>query len=330
MKKTLFIMSIVFLLLAIGGYRYMAVNAGNDQTAPVKEQPQPYQYPDFYRGMYLTVDSARNFEKLKGFVDAAKKASLNTIVMDVQSSKVRTCMVQKENVLYCISQGIHPVARVVCFPDGLKDYPLSDTIIEDRLGAARSACEAGFREIQFDYIRFNDSGRLKHVTLAQRYALVEGILKTARTELQRYNVRIAADIFGRVPLNRADVIGQRMEGLDEVVDIICPMAYPSHYWTRKMQHNPYDTVFLTSQQADLRTKKAEIVSYIQAFKMKMPSTMSYCTYVQEQVRAVHDANIKGFILWNARQDYTETLQAVKEFYDKRGTAGNTSSGGNVM
>ena len=329
MKKTIIVISVAFILLAFGGYRYMAVIAGDDKNI-VPQTPKAYQYPEFYKGIYLTVDSARNLEKLKDFVEMARQSSINTIVMDVQSFKGKLCTVPRENVEYCIQNGIHPIARVVCFPDGLKVYPLPEGMLDDRLSAARSSCESGFREIQFDYIRFNDSGCLTKITLAQRYAFVEGILLHAREQLSKYNVKIAADIFGRIPLNRGDVIGQRMEGLDEVVDIICPMAYPSHYWTRKMQHSPYDTVYKTSKEADNRTKKAEIVTYIQAFKMKMPPDMSFSKYIQEQIRAVHDANIKGFILWNARQDYAEPLRASREYYEKNKTAGNTSPKKNVM
>ena len=329
MRKFVIAVSVIVILLAMGGYRYMSVSAGNEKKT-VPEPSRIYTYPDFYKGIYLTVDSARNFEKLKSFVAAAKDASMNTIVMDVQTSKGKTCMVPREHVEYCMQNGIHPVARVVCFPDGLKVYPLPEGIVTDRLSAARSSCEMGFKEIQFDYIRFNDSGRLARLTLAQRYEIVEGILREARQELAKYNVRIAADIFGRIPHNRADIIGQRMEGLDDVVDIICPMAYPSHYWTRKMQHSPYDTVFATSKKADERTKKAEIVTYIQAFKMKMPPDMLFGTYVQEQIRAVHDANIRGFILWNARQDYAEPLHAVKDFYQKRTASGNVADKKTVM
>ncbi|HNS82393.1 MAG TPA: putative glycoside hydrolase, partial [Methanolinea sp.] len=58
--------------------------------------------------------------------------------------------------------------------------------------------------------------------------------------------------------------------LDKVADIICPMAYPSHYsWSRKFYADPYYTVHETSTRAKLRSKNAMIVTYIQAFKMKM-------------------------------------------------------------
>ena len=129
-------------------------------------------------------------------------------------------------------------------------------------------------------------------------------------------MKIAADVFGRIPLNSGDSIGQRMEGLDKVIDVICPMAYPSHYtWSEKLMSDPYYTVFLTSSKAKERVKQAEIVSYIQAFKMKVSkSGLSYDDYVLKQIQAVHDAKIKGYILWNAAQNYAIPFQVAENFY----------------
>ena len=74
-----------------------------------------------------------------------------------------------------------------------------------------------------------------------------------------------------------------MESLDKVIDVICPMAYPSHYtWSKKLQKDPYHTVYITSKRAKERTKKAEIVTYIQAFQMRLYG-MPYGKYVIEQI-----------------------------------------------
>ncbi|MCP4132502.1 MAG: hypothetical protein GY754_16130 [bacterium] len=276
-----------------------------------------YIFPEFYKGIYLNIASAKNFKKLKKFVKAAKKSHINTFVLDTQSSRYRKCIVPAKNVKYCIDNGVHPIARVVVFPHGLSTYPVPKSLIQSKLDIAESACKNGFKEIQFDYIRFNDSNRLRKLSRAKRYAFIEGFLQKARTHLKKYNVKIAADIFGRIPLNKGDIIGQRMEGLDKVVDIICPMAYPSHYWTRKLQHDPYYTVKWTSASAKKRTKNAQIVTYIQAFKWKMPSKMSYSKYIKRQIEACHDANIKGFFLWNARQDYKIPFKVTKKYYTKK-------------
>jgi hypothetical protein len=42
----------------------------------------------------------------------------------------------------------------------------------------------------------------------------------------------------------------------------------------------------------------------------------YDKYINDQIKAVHDAGINGYFLWNARQDYDVPFQVVKSFYKK--------------
>jgi len=88
-----------------------------------------YKYPEFYRGLYLTVASANNFAKLKYFVEKAKSSNINTLVLDVQSSRNVQCMVPEPHVRHCTENGIHPVARIVVFPDGLRRYPVPESYL---------------------------------------------------------------------------------------------------------------------------------------------------------------------------------------------------------
>jgi hypothetical protein len=333
MKKIFQFIGFITLMTLFTGF-HPSFSAGTEDPQPSKQSTPGYSYPEFYRGIYLTNPSGKNIDKLKTFAALARKAGLNTMVIDAQPAPQSRTSIPKENVSFLIQNGIHPIARIVCFTDGLKEFPIPESVLADRINIAKSACEVGFREIQFDYIRFNDSAILARVPLQKKYDFIEGFLIRARNELKQYNVRIAADIFGRIPLNTGDAIGQRMEGLDKVLDIICPMAYPSHYtWSEKMMKDPYYTVFLTSSRAKERTKQAEIVSYIQAFKMKVTkSGLSYDEYVRQQVKAVHDAKIKGYILWNAAQDYEIPFKVTEEFYreQKQATDTRRKQGGSAL
>jgi len=330
MKKiiTIILFLALFLIIEANFSSYFKANATDKKTVQKNETVDSKDvskiiktskkdiYPNFYRGIYLNVSTAKNYKKLKKLIAKSKKSHINTFVMDVQSSRHKKSIVPSKNVALCIENGIHPIARVVVFPQGLKNYPVKKWVITEKLKIAESAALNGFKEIQFDYIRFNDSNRLRHLSLKQRYAFIEGFLKKAKEYLKKYNVKIAADVFGRIPLNRGDLIGQRMEGLDKVVDVICPMAYPSHYtWSKKLQHNPYHTVYITSKRANERTKNAHIVSYIQAFKIKI-GKMKFSKYIEDQIRACHDAGIKGFIFWNARQKYKIPFMVTKKYYEK--------------
>jgi hypothetical protein len=280
------------------------------------QQPAASTAPEFYRGIYLTQPSGKNPEKLKSFVALAKKSNINVFVIDAQPAPGNVTSIPKENIQYLLANGIYPIARVVCFPDGLKSYPVSEETLQNKIKIAKSACEIGFKEIQFDYIRFEDYGITRKVPLKEKFDFIEGFLGRAKRELKPYGVKVAADIFGRIPLNSNDPIGQRVDGLDKVIDVICPMAYPSHYtWSQKMMADPYYTVNLTATRAKERAKQAQIVTYIQAFKIRVnKSPLSYDEYVRQQIKAVHDSNIKGYILWNAAQEYTVPFKVAEEFY----------------
>ena len=292
--------------------------AHEQKDAAVKVEtaaPAVYTAPDFYRGIYLTNPSGKNIEILKKFIDNAKKANINVMVIDAQPAPEGRTNLPKENIQLIIANGIHPVARIVCFNLGLRQMP-EDSVLQNKIAIAKSACEVGFKEVQFDYVRFEDEGHCAKIPLQQKYDFIENFLSRAKTALKPYNVKIAADIFGRIPLNGGDSIGQRMSGLDKVVDVICPMAYPSHYtWSEKMMADPYYTVHLTATKAKERSQKAEIVAYIQAFKLKVSkSGLVYDDYVLKQIQAVHDSGIKGYILWNAAQEYTVPFKVAESFY----------------
>ena len=291
-------------------------NAADDrplQAAPAALSGRPMSRPDKYRGIYLHNYSARTATVLKQFVGEAKKNGINCAVLDMQDAVYfRPGEIPAANVRMCLTNGIWPIARIVVFPYGLKEYPVPERFFQERLELAKKAADLGFPEVQFDYIRFEDSGRLSGVSLEKRFQLVEGFLGRARTMLAARGVTVSADIFGRIPLNQNDPIGQRMEGLDKVVDFILPMAYPSHYsWSAFLIANPYATVYRTAVQGKARLKKAGLVMYIQGFEMRVgPSGLSLPAYIAHQIKACDDAGVAGWIVWNAAQSYGPTWAAT--------------------
>lgn len=279
--------------------------------------------PQFYQGIYLNNYSSRSKKKIEYFIKKAKKFGINAFVMDVQRNKGKKVkgrvqkqisMVSKKIVQKVRENGIWPIARVVVFDQGFYKKP-SESLIATRINTAKMAAENGFREIQFDYIRFADNSGIK-VPLKERYALIEGFLARAREAVKSYGVKISADVYGRIPLNHSDLIGQRMEGLAKVVDIIYPMAYPSHYtWSKKLMADPHYTVFITSSKGKKRVQgQAEIVSWIQGFKLRTGyARMSLPDYILAQIKATQKAGIRGYVVWNAAQRYNPTWAALQKY-----------------
>jgi hypothetical protein len=96
------------------------------------------------------------------------------------------------------------------------------------------------------------------------------------------------------------------------VDVILPMASPSHYtWSSYLIANPYFTLYKSSIAAKARLKKAQLAMYIQGFEMRVgPSGLSLPVYIAHQMQAVADAKIGGWIVWNAAQSYGPTWSAL--------------------
>jgi hypothetical protein len=103
------------------------------------------------------------------------------------------------------------------------------------LDLAVEACAAGFDEIQFDYVRYPDGFDSSAVfdggaDARQRPIVIRDFLAEASALLHPAGCTVAADIFGFITSTRGDGgIGQQLEELAGVVDVLSPMLYPSHY-----------------------------------------------------------------------------------------------------
>ncbi len=117
------------------------------------------------------------------------------------------------------------------------------------LALAIDACERGFDEIQFDYVRFPSDGPVQRLVFdgtydaEERVATISSFLAEARSRLNPLGCAVSADIFAIVVSVDSDQgIGQRPEELSQVVDVISPMIYPSHYgknWRNLDDPNAY-------------------------------------------------------------------------------------------
>ena len=141
----------------------------------------------------------------------------------------------------------------------------------------------------------------------------------ATDRLRPLGVRVGADIFGRIPFNQNDRIGQRLEVFAEHLDTLYPMLYPSHFYGDPgYQKNPYKTILHGQQQTVARVgDQIKTIAYIQAFKMKVKmSGLSYHNYMVKQLQGSADSGGAGFVVWNARSAYAPYFRALADF-DKR-------------
>ena len=121
-------------MAAAGVVAIKGVQAEQKPVAPKSaEEKAVYAAPEFYRGIYLTNPSGKNIETLRKFIESAKKANINVMVIDAQPAPSGKTSIPKENIDLVLANGIHPIARVVCFDGGLKQFPIEESILKTRL-----------------------------------------------------------------------------------------------------------------------------------------------------------------------------------------------------
>lgn len=241
--------------------------------------------------------------------------------------------------------GIYPIARIVCFYDPVLASVRSDLAIRTanddlwldleggipwvdpysadvwayNIDLAREALEAGFAEIQWDYVRFPDvadSARAEMIFPARNgRSAVEAIqqfVATSRSELAAFGAPITADVFGRVITTDSDsIIGQDWDELIRVTDVILPMVYPALYAPGNFQipdpnANPYLLVKSAMDRAVARTEAANgsiatIRPWLQAFTQGSPVYGS--AEMKAQIQAVEDAGLVEWLFWNPNSVY---------------------------
>lgn len=244
---------------------------------------------------------------------------------------------------------IYTIARIVCFKDpylaqnhpelALKKAdgtpvtdayglawvnPCKEEVWEYLADVAIAAAEAGFDEIQYDYVRFP----IGSVADAADYGvaiengtkekMITGFLTYAAERLHEKGIIVTADVFGTIIGSEVDIehVGQNYTALAETIDVLSPMVYPSHYGCgvygyKVPDAEPYGTVFaaLTDSSEELQvleeSDKAIVRPWLQAFTATwVDGHISYGgKQIREQIQAVYDAGYDEWILWNSRNHY---------------------------
>ena len=197
----------------------------------------------------------------------------------------------------------------------------SEFIQDYNIGLALDLEKAGFNEIQFDYIRFPSDGAINLCNFTYKKdpdtyksEILIDFLKKAQNSL---TIPISVDIYG---FNSwyyfGNWIGQDMEELSYVVDVICPMVYPSHFGNRfyakiDSRTRPYRIVYDGGLRAIFMVNRSvSIRPYLQAFNLLSPAWGP--DYISAQTNAAKKSGCSGYTLWNARADYSVSYKALKK------------------
>ncbi len=172
---------------------------------------------------------------------------------------------------------------------------------------AVQACELGFDEIQYDYIRYPDSSSRfmlfdDESTQENRVNNINTFLKESKRQLHEQKCLLSADTFGYILTNQQDGgIGQNLETIVESVDFISPMVYPSHYSDGSFGYQnpnkfPYEVITAALTDALERGVKSEqLRPFLQGF---WHSTLD----IQNNIKAASDLNM-DWLIWNILSVY---------------------------
>lgn len=253
---------------------------------------------------------------------------------------------------------IYPIARIVTFKDTLLANEQPDMSFTESDGSVWvasngesfinpflkqtwdyavnvgiEAAKVGFKEIQFDYVRFPEGFEVWGDTLnydmgeyadldmtddEKRVQAITDFTAYAKEKLMPYGVDVSVDIFGyTASVIEASGIGQNFPQISENVDVISSMIYPSHWGTNyfgiyKPDLYPYELVaeYMKVENELLGTLETPPISrpWLQDFTATYLGSGFYQTYgkaqVDAQVQALYDAGVNEFLLWNALNNYT--------------------------
>ena len=204
--------------------------------------------------------------------------------------------------------GIWTNAKGVAWVD-----PYRRELWDYNLDIAVRAAEAGFDEIQFDYVRFPSDGdvrtcrysRADHSKAAAKRNL-DAFLAYARERLKPSGVRISICVFGMTTTDDSGMgIGQHIGELTRQVDYVSPMMYPSHYHKglyglKNPNREPYKTILYGTRDAVARLGPDawRLRPYFQDFSLGFRYQEAQ---VRAQILAAAREGVTDWILWNPRR-----------------------------
>ena len=200
--------------------------------------------------------------------------------------------------------------------------PYKKEVREYCIDLAIDAVKHGFKEVQFDYVRFPSY----HVS-TQRFPgrpaglshedVIANFIADARQRVHAAGAWFSIDVFGLTSLVKDDEgIGQKLNKMASGADWVCPMVYPSHY-----HHGEYGI-------ANPNAAPGEIITRSVRDAQKIVTTASGCRLrpwiqdfslgihygpeqIKQQIKALKALGIEEYLLWNPRCEYTEAGIPVK-------------------
>jgi hypothetical protein len=180
---------------------------------------------------------------------------------------------------------------------------------------AKEIVNLGINALAFDYIRFPTDGDVKRIRLLNvngpRDQAIINLLKRIRKEV---DAEIGICVFGYAVWHSLKSEGQNIRKMGKYIDVLYPMLYPSHFHPSfKNELNEYwRNYWLYFDSVKEAFKKlpegVKVIPFIQGFDLRTEEFNN--DYISSQIDGSIDARGDGFIIWNARADYSCSWPAL--------------------
>ncbi|NOX22931.1 MAG: hypothetical protein GXP36_07555 [Actinobacteria bacterium] len=180
------------------------------------------------------------------------------------------------------------------------------------LDLAEEACNLGFDEIQFDYVRFPSDGNIKRLSFKEPYteevrvATITAFLQEAHDLLNPMGCAVAADIFAITLESGWDEgIGQSPAALSSVIDVLSPMIYTYTYgpgWKGFDNPNNYPVEIVSGAlDAGIPKLKGDSIyrPWIQTWQLNAKEILA--------VQNVAEKRDLGWMIWSANSIYDDSF-----------------------
>lgn len=240
-------------------------------------------------------------------------------------------------------RGIRAIARIPCFHDPLlaknvprtsiqgtwgKPYPMGwtdPTNVEVQnylIDLVKESIEAGFDEVQLDYIRFPVHSGTGSAVMPDwkndgRITAIRDFVRRVHEVTKPAGVSLSVDVFGVTATGTKEdqqKLGQDITVLAPEVEAISPMVYPSHYapgfmgFAEPGDHPEVIAMGTKNSVAKLpQGSQTAIRGWLQAFPLRSPSYGP--KYVGDQAKHAEANGGLGWLMWSPACEYSAVWTA---------------------
>lgn len=232
------------------------------------------------------------------------------------------------------------IARIVCFRDnylarhkncGIRDdstqlwvdkkemawtNPYHDDVQDYLLAITKELTDRGIKSIAYDYVRFPADGDVTRIRLTRvKGSRVDAIARFLEKARHQTDAEIGICVFGFSVWRTLHAEGQDLERLGGFIDVLYPMLYPSHFhrdFKNEATENwrNYWIYFDSARESrDKLPPRVKVVPFVQGFEYRAENYGP--DYVFSQIHGAIAAGSDGFIIWNARSNYSTCWRALE-------------------